>query len=85
MSMSESALDELVQLIHKRAPEKDRRIFLGAASKVYGHEGEKRIKELTGIAYSTLHRGKIDAENELKQLESTCEDQYSSDNPHQSK
>ena len=65
MQISLNALDDLVLLINKRSSEKDKRIFLGAASKVYGHGGEKRVKDLTGIAYSTLRRGKNDAEEAL--------------------
>ena len=65
MQASLDALDDLVVLINKRLPEKERRILLGAAAKVYGHGGEKRVKDLTGIAFSTLHRGKADAEGEL--------------------
>ena len=65
MQASLDALDDLVVLINKRLPEKERRILLGAAAKVYGHGGEKRVKDLTGIAFSTLHRGKADADGEL--------------------
>lgn len=64
MAVSIDALDELVLLINKRLLEKDKRILLGAAAKAYGFGGEKRIKELTGMAYSTLHRGIIDASEE---------------------
>ncbi len=66
MHMSVEALDELVLLINSGALEKDRRILLAAAAKVYGHGGEKRVKDLTGMAFSTLHRGKNDAEKEIK-------------------
>ena len=65
MQLSIEALDNLVLLINKRLSEKDRRIFLGAAAKAYGHGGEKRVKSLTGMAYSTLHRGINDAEEAL--------------------
>ena len=65
MKPSAEALDQLVLLINNRLPEKDKRILLGAAAKVYGHGGEKRVKDLTGMAFSTLHRGKKDAEREL--------------------
>jgi hypothetical protein len=50
-------------------PEKDRRILLGAAAKAYGHGGETRIKNLTGMAYSTLHRGINDAEEALSRTD----------------
>lgn len=43
--------------------EKQKRILLASAAKVYGHGGIGRIKELTGIAYSTIHRGSLDLEN----------------------
>ena len=56
MKPSAEALDQLVLLINNRLPEKDKRILLGAAAKVYGHGGEKRVKDLTGMAFSTLHR-----------------------------
>ena len=61
MKLSVEALDDLVMLINKRLPEKDKRILLGAAAVVYGHGGELRIKNLTGMAFSTLHRGRNDA------------------------
>ena len=54
--------------------EKDKRILLGAAAKAYGHGGEKRIKELTGMAFSTLHRGKNDARNELNEQSENISD-----------
>lgn len=66
MKLSVEALDDLVLLINNRSLEKDKRIFLAAATKVYGHGGEKRVKDLTGMAFSTLHRGKDDVEKELK-------------------
>lgn len=65
MQVSIEALDDLVLLINNRLSEKDRRILLGAAAKAYGHGGETRIKNLTGMAYSTLHRGINDAEDVL--------------------
>lgn len=71
METSIQALDSLVMLINNRLPEKDKRILLGAAAKVYGHGGEKRVKDLTGVAFSTLHRGKNDAERELTPAGST--------------
>ena len=71
MHMSAEALDELVVLINNRAFEKDKRIYLAAIAKVYGHGGEKRIKDLTGMAFSTLHRGKNDVEKEIKRCIST--------------
>ena len=66
MQLSIDALDNLVLLINNRLQEKDKRILLGAAAKAYGHGGEQRIKNLTGMAFSTLHRGKDDAEKALK-------------------
>ena len=71
MEASIQALDNLVMQINNRLPEKDKRILLGAAAKVYGHGGEKRVKDLTGVAFSTLHRGKNDAERELTPAGST--------------
>lgn len=65
MQVSVEALDDLVLLINNRLPEKDKRILLGAVVKAYGHGGEKRVKELTGMAFSTLHRAKEDATKEL--------------------
>ena len=65
MRMSVEALDDLVLLINNRLLEKDKRILLAAAAKAYGHGGEKRVKDLTGTAFSTLHRGKNDAKEEL--------------------
>ena len=65
MRMSAEALDDLVLLINNRSLEKDKRILLAAAARAYGHGGEKRVKDLTGMAFSTLHRGKNDAKEEL--------------------
>jgi hypothetical protein len=65
MQLSVEALDDLVMLINNRSLEKDKRIFLAAAAKAYGHGGEKRVKDLTGMAFSTLRRGRNDAEKEL--------------------
>lgn len=70
VNLSVVELDNLVLLMNKRLQEKDKRILLGAAVKVYGHGGSSRIKELTGIALSTLHRGKDEAEHELENPES---------------
>ncbi len=67
MQMSVEALDDLVMLINNRSLEKDKRILLAAAARAYGHGGEKRIKDLTGMAFSTLHRGKEDVQKELMQ------------------
>ena len=50
-------LDNLVLLINKSSNEKERRILLNAASKVYGYGGLGRVKALTNIAYSTLKSG----------------------------
>jgi len=66
--VSVEALDDLVLLINNRLQEKDKRILLGAAAKAYGHGGEQRVKNLTGMAFSTLHRGKSDAEESLKNV-----------------
>ena len=74
MQLSIEALDDLVLLINNRSQEKDRRILLGAAAKAYGRGGEQRVKDLTGVAFSTLHRGKSDAEEALKDEESIEED-----------
>ena len=68
MRVSVEALDNLVLLINNRLHEKDKRILLGAAAKAYGHGGEQRVKNLTGTAFSTLHRGKSDAEEVLKKV-----------------
>ena len=65
MQLSVEALDDLVMLINNRSIEKDKRILLAAAAKAYGHGGEKRVKDLTGMAFSTLRRGRNDAEKEL--------------------
>ena len=73
MKPSIEALDQLVLLINNRLPEKDKRILLGAVAKVYGHGGEKRVKDLTGMAFSTLHRGKNDAEREMTPAVCTTE------------
>ena len=67
MKLSVEALDDLVLLINNRSFEKDKRILLAAAAKAYGHGGEKRVKDLTGMAFSTLRRGRNDAEEELGQ------------------
>lgn len=74
MQLSIEALDDLVLLINNRSQEKDRRILLGAAAKAYGRGGEQRVKDLTGVAFSTLHRGKSDAEEALKDEENVEED-----------
>ncbi len=58
MKLSVLSLDELVLLINKIADERQRRILLSAASKVYGRGGATRVRELTGIAFSTLQAGK---------------------------
>ena len=58
MQLSVEALDDLVMLINNRSLEKDKRILLAAAAKAYGHGGEKRVKDLTGMAFSTLRRGR---------------------------
>ena len=66
MQTSIEALDNLVLLINNCLQEKNKRILLGAAAKAYGHGGEQRVKNLTGVAFSTLHRGKCDAEEVLE-------------------
>ena len=63
MIETSAQLDELVLLINQMSNEKQKRILLASAAKVYGHGGIGRIKELTGIAYSTIHRGSLDLEN----------------------
>ena len=70
MNVSVEKLDELVLLINKLSPEKSRRILLSAAAEAYGHGGKRRVKELTGIAYSTMRRGLADAEAERLKAES---------------
>ena len=52
-----SELDNLVLLINKWSNEKERRVLLNGAAKVYGYGGLGRIKSLTNIAYSTLKSG----------------------------
>lgn len=52
-----SELDNLVLLIDKLPNEKERRVLLNGAAKVYGYGGLGRIKSLTNIAYSTLKNG----------------------------
>lgn len=63
MIETSTQLDELVLLINQLSNEKQKRILLASAAKVYGHGGIGRIKELTGIAYSTIHRGSMELEN----------------------
>lgn len=52
-----SELDNLVLLINKLPNEKERRVLLKGAAKVYGYGGLGRVKRLTNIAYSTLKKG----------------------------
>ena len=61
-------LDNLVMLIDKLPNEKERRVLLNGAAKVYGYGGLGRIKSLTNIAYSTLKNGSDvnDAKNNLE-------------------
>ena len=68
MQVSIEALDGLALLINNRLPERDKRILLGAAAKAYGHGGEKRVNDLAGAAFSTLHRGRMTrGRNQTKQ------------------
>lgn len=62
-NINSSELDNLVLLINNYCDEKQRRMLLGAAAKVYGYGGFKHISELTGIAYTTLAAGVSDAAN----------------------
>ena len=64
MELNYEQLDELVLLINKHSNEQHKRIFFAAIALVYGWGGETRIKELTGVALSTLHRGKEEILNE---------------------
>ncbi len=63
-----SQLDSLVLLINKLPNEKERRVLLNGAAKVYGYGGLGRIKSLTNIAYSTLKNGSNvnDSKNSLE-------------------
>ena len=70
MQLSIEALDNFVLLINNRSLEKDRRILLGFAKKAYGRGGEQWVKDFTGVAFSTLYRGKSDTEEVLKEGES---------------
>ena len=79
MRMSAEALDDLVLLINNRSLEKDKRILLAAAARAYGHGGKKRVKDLTGMAFSTLHRGKNDVKEEL--MRSNSDDCFSEMHP----
>ncbi len=63
-----SELDNLVLLINKLPNEKERRVLLNGAAKVYGYGGLGRIKGLTKIAYSTLKSGS-DVNDERNSLE----------------
>ena len=59
-----SKLDELILLISNSVDEKQKRILLGKATEVYGRGGATHVKELTGVAFSTLHSGNIEANSE---------------------
>lgn len=59
-----SKLDELILLISNCVDEKEKRILLGKATEVYGRGGATHVKELTGVSFSTLHTGKIEANRE---------------------
>ena len=50
-------LDNLVLMINRSANEKERRVLLNRAAKVYGYGGLSRVRSLTKIAYSTLKAG----------------------------
>ena len=65
-------LDNLVMLIDKLPNEKERRVLLNGAAKVYGYGGLGRIKSLTNIAYSTLKNGSDvnDAKNIISEFNS---------------
>ena len=59
-----SKLDELILLISNSVDEKQKRILLGKATEVYGRGGAAHVKELTGVAFSTLHSGNVEANSE---------------------
>lgn len=59
-----SKLDELILLISNSVGEKQKRILLGKATEVYGRGGATHVKELTGVAFSTLHSGNVEANSE---------------------
>ena len=59
-----SKLDELILLISNSVDEKQKRILLGKATEVYGRGGATHVKELTGVAFSTLHSGNVEANSE---------------------
>ena len=50
--------------ISNSVDEKQKRILLGKATEVYGRGGATHVKELTGVAFSTLHSGNIEANSE---------------------
>lgn len=64
MQVDISKLDELILLISNSVDERQKRILLGKATEVYGRGGATHIKELTGVAFSTLHSGNIEATRE---------------------
>ena len=53
-------LDELVLLINKDPSEDKRRKYLAKIVEVYGRGGAARVHSLTGVALSTLRRGRKD-------------------------
>lgn len=64
LNVDVSKLDELILLISNSVDEKQKRILLGKATEVYGRGGATHVKELTGVAFSTLHSGNIEANSE---------------------
>lgn len=64
MELDLEQLDDLVLLINKHSNEQHKRIYFAALALIYGWGGETRIKKLTGVALSTLHRGKEEIYNE---------------------
>ncbi len=64
MELDLEQLDDLVLLINKYSNEQHKRIYFAALALIYGWGGETRIKKLTGVALSTLHRGKEEIYNE---------------------
>ena len=64
MELNLEQLDDLVLLINKHSNEQHKRIYFAALALIYGWGGETRIKKLTGVALSTLHRGKEEIYNE---------------------
>lgn len=59
-----SKLDELILLISNSVDERQKRILLGKATEVYGRGGATHVKQLTGVSFTTLHAGKIEANSD---------------------